>query len=91
MGHQKDVKENAYSQVSVQIKYKSPAPSVPKSGLIQKSSAKNTSQVMKDSERQLNLINLEKLNDSNKKQSQMADVVSKMNRSIPLKSQRSVK
>jgi len=24
MGHQKDVKENAYSQVSVQIKYKTP-------------------------------------------------------------------
>lgn len=90
MGHQKDVKENAYSQVSVQLKYRSPAPSQPKSGLIQKT-AKNTTQIIKDSERQLNLMNLEKLESTGKKQSQMADVVSKINRSIPVKSTRSVK
>ena len=62
MGHQKDVKENAYSQVSAKISYKESA----LSKKIQSKSPSILSTVNKvaqkaDAERQLNLINLDKL------------------------------
>ena len=55
MGHQKDVKENAYSQISANIQYRElhqDNKSVPRSRPIP---------VKVDAERQLNLINLEKM------------------------------
>ena len=55
MGHQKDVKENAYSQISANIQYREvhqDNKSVPRSRPIP---------VKADAERQLNLINLEKM------------------------------
>ena len=54
MGHQKDVKENAYSQISANIQYREVQEnkSVPRSRPIP---------VKVDAERQLNLINLEKI------------------------------
>lgn len=55
MGHQKDVKENAYSQISANIKYSEvhlENKSVPRSRPIP---------LKADAERQMNLINLEKM------------------------------
>jgi hypothetical protein len=54
MGHTKDVKENAYSQISANIQYREVQEnkSVPRSRPIP---------IKADAERQLNLINLEKM------------------------------
>jgi hypothetical protein len=64
MGHQKDVKENAYSQISANIQYKADPSEATKSVPKQRP----TASVKEDAERQLNLINLDKLEKSRPKE-----------------------
>ena len=77
MGHQKDVKESAYSQISAKIQYKAEpesTKSVPRQRPIP---------VKADAERQLNLINLDKLDNSRPNETKFQlDAISQITKTI---------